>query len=411
MSQDDPSPPEPASVWLWFKLGLMSFGGPAAHISLIQSEVCERRKLADYDAYLRGLNFAVLLPGPEAQQLVTYLGWRISGIPGALLAGLGFILPGAVLMIAATLWIANRGDVPLIQAAFEGVQPVIVAFVTAALFKLARSNLKSKLGLGLAVFALVAMMLFSGIFPLIILISAALGALLLTDGNDYFELTPQRDSSQANNKRTLVTVLATGCTFWLGLTALCIWVLPFNPYLGLDIVISTAALGTFGGAYPAVAFVGEQAVTTWGWLTRSEMIDGLALAETIPGPLSLYNAYVGTMAASGHGVWGAVLGGALAVCFTFLPSFTLVIAFARYVDWLYSISLVRAALAGVSAAVVGIIGKLALVLIYAVCIPDTSPNWLNIAVALAACVAIMTGRIPPLLLIVAGAVFGVLFLR
>lgn len=411
MSQVDPPQSEPASLWLWFKLGLMSYGGPAAHISLIQSELCERRKLADYDSYLRGLNFAVLLPGPEAQQLVTYLGWRISGIPGALLAGLGFVLPGAVLMIAATLWIAERGDVPLIQAAFKGVQPVIVAFVTAALFKLARSNLKSKLGLGLAIFALVTMMLFSGIFPLIILISAALGALLLTDGNDYHQLNPQNPEGQANHKRTLFTVLAIGSALWFGLTALCIWVLPFNPYFGLDIVISTAALGTFGGAYPAVAFVGEQAVSTWGWLSRSEMIDGLALAETIPGPLSLYNAYVGTMAASGHGVWGAVLGGVLAVCFTFLPSFTLVIACAPYVDWLYSISLVRAALAGVSAAVVGIIGKLALVLIYAVCIPDTSPNWLNIALALAACVAIMTGRIPPLLLIVAGAVFGMLFLR
>ncbi len=299
----------------------------------------------------------------------------------------------------------------MIKAAFSGVQPVIVAFVTAALFKLARSNLKSKLGLALAVFALVAMMLFSGIFPVIILVSGILGAVLLTDGHDYFELNPQTTEEPGNRRRTMFMVLATGAGIWLVLTALCVWVLPFNPYLGLDIVISTAALGTFGGAYPAVAFVGEQAVTTWDWLTRSEMIDGLALAETIPGPLSLYNGYVGTMAAIGFGLWGAVLGGALAVTFTFLPSFTMVIAFAPYVDWLYSISLVRAALAGVSAAVVGIIGKLALVLIYAVCIPDSTPNWMNIALALAACVAIMTGRVPPLLLIVAGAVFGVLFLK
>ncbi len=411
MSQPSPPSAERPSLWLWFKLGLMSFGGPAAHISLIQTELCERRKLVDYDTYLRGLNFAVLLPGPEAQQLVTYLGWRMSGIPGALLAGAGFILPGAVLMIAATLWIAAKGDVPMIKAAFSGVQPVIVAFVTAALFKLARSNLKSKLGLALAVFALVSMMLFSGIFPVIILVSGVLGAVLLTDGHDYFELNPQTTEEPGNRRRTMFMVLATGAGIWLALTAVCVWVLPFNPYLGLDIVISTAALGTFGGAYPAVAFVGEQAVTTWDWLTRSEMIDGLVLAETIPGPLSLYNGYVGTMAAIGFGLWGAVLGGALAVIFTFLPSFTMVIAFAPYVDWLYSISLVRAALAGVSAAVVGIIGKLALVLIYAVCIPDSTPNWMNIALALAACVAIMTGRIPPLLLIVAGAVFGVLFLK
>lgn len=410
MSQPPTSSAERPPLWLWLKLGLMSFGGPAAHISLIQNEICERRKLADYDTYLRGLNLAVLLPGPEAVQLVTYLGWRISGIPGALLAGAGFVLPGAMLMIAATLWIAAKGDLPMVKAAFAGVQPVIVAFVTAALFKLARGNLRSKLGLVLAVFALVTMMLFSGVFPLIILISGILGALLLTDGHDYFELNPQTEESQASRKRTSFVVLATGCGIWFALTALCIWVLPFNPYLGIDIVISTAAMATFGGAYPAVAFVGEQAVSTWGWLTRSEMIDGLALAETIPGPLSLYNAYVGTMAAGGYGLWGAVLGGALAVAFTFLPSFTMVIAFAPYVDWFYSISLVRAALAGVSAAVVGIIGKLALVLIYAVCIPGTSPNWVNIAVALVACGAIVTGRVPPLLLIVAGVLFGIVFL-
>lgn len=410
LAEPETEPTERPPLWLWLKLGLMSFGGPAAHISLIQNEICEQRKLADYDTYLRGLNFAVLLPGPEAVQLVTYLGWRISGIPGALLAGAGFVLPGAVLMIVATLWISAKGDLAMVQAAFAGVQPVIVAFVTAALFKLARSNLKSKFALVLAIFALIAMMVFSGIFPLIILISGVLGALLLVDGNDYFELNPQTPENQANRKRTSLLVLATGSGIWCALTALCIWVLPFNPYLGIDIVISTAAMATFGGAYPAVAFVGEQAVTSWGWLTRSEMIDGLALAETIPGPLSLYNAYVGTMAASGHGLWGAVLGGALAVAFTFLPSLTMVIAFAPYVDWFYSISLVRAALAGVSAAVVGIIAKLALVLIYAVCIPDTSPNWVNIAVALVACAAIITGRISPLLLIVAGAVFGILFL-
>ncbi|MEM8688863.1 MAG: chromate efflux transporter [Pseudomonadota bacterium] len=411
MSQPDDLPAERAPVWLWLKLGLMSFGGPAAHISLIQSEICERRKLATYDTYLRGLNFAVLLPGPEALQLATYLGWRISGIPGALLAGAGFVLPGAILMITATLWIATKGDAPLIKAVFAGVQPVIVAFVTAALFKLARNHLRSKLALGLAVFALVAMMLFSGVFPLVILIAGALGALLLADGHDYYEINPQADDTPAGRKRTVIIVLGVGSVIWLALTALCIFVLPFNPYMGIDIVMSTAAMATFGGAYPAVAFVGEQAVTTWGWLSRTEMIDGLALAETIPGPLSLFNAYVGTMAAIGHGVWGAVLGGALAVSFSFLPSLTLVIAFAPYVDWFYSISLVRAALAGVSAAVVGIIGKLALVLIYAVCLPGNVPDWTNIAIAFLAAVAIMSGRVPPLLLIVAGAVFGVLFLR
>ena len=352
MDQQSQIPPAPASLATWFRIGLMSFGGPAAHISVIQQEICERQKLADYDTYLRGLNFAVLLPGPEAVQLATYLGWRTGGIAGGLKAGFGFVLPGAALIILATVLLIQGGKMPLVEAAFSGVQPVIVAFVTVALFRMARNALKDRVTVGLAIFALVIMSLFSGVFPLIVLIAGALGAIVLPDGQAGY-LVPNEDAGNPGLRRQAVLTFVSGSAIWFCLMALCLLLLPFDPFGALGLVISTAAISTFGGAYPAIAFVGDQAVQAWGWLSEAKMIDGLALAETIPGPLSLYNGYIGAMAAAGLGPGQAVLAGALAICFTFLPSFTLVLALAPYVDRLYAISLVRAALAGITAAVVG----------------------------------------------------------
>jgi len=407
----DSKVPQKPPAWLWLKIGLMSFGGPAAHISLIQQEVCERHKLTTYDTYLRGLNFAVLLPGPEAQQLVTYLGWRIGGIAGALKAGLGFVLPGAIIMILVAALLATGAEIPWIKAIFQGVQPVIVALVTVALFRFARHNLKNGFCMLVAVFALVTMNLVNGVFPIIILVAAALGAIVLPDGETGYYVDEDAQQLSSNTKQRTLKTIGAGLGIWLILTGLCIWILPARPYLGLDMVLTTAALSTFGGAYPAVAFVGEQAVGTWNWITQEQMIDGLSLAETIPGPLILYNAYVGTLSAAPHGFSGALLGGVLAVCFTFLPSFTMVLAFAPYVDWFYSISLVRAALTAISAAVIGIIGKLALFLIFAVCLPDGSPDWMNITLTIAAGILILTEKLPPLSLIFASGLFGLFFMR
>ncbi|MEM7428513.1 MAG: chromate efflux transporter [Pseudomonadota bacterium] len=410
MNADLQAPASPPSLATWFRIGLMSFGGPAAHISVIQQEICERQKLVDYDTYLRGLNFAVLLPGPEAVQLATYLGWRLEGTAGALKAGLGFILPGAALIILVTVMLIGGGEMPLVQAMFRGVQPVIVALVTVALFRLARSAVKDGVTAGLAVFALVVMSLFSGVFPIIILIAGALGAIMLPDGQAGYVMQEDESERPAAPWQTAYA-LAAGAVIWFTLMALCLAFLQFNPFVGLGLVISTAALSTFGGAYPAIAFVGDQAAHTWGWLSETQMIDGLVLAETIPGPLSLYSGYIGAMAAADLGTSQAVLAGALAICFTFLPSFTLVLAFAPYVDRLYAISLVRAALAGITAAVAGIIAKLALFLVFAVCLPENSPNWLNIMIAAAAGVLLLKERVPPLTLIAFGAVLGLLFMR
>ncbi len=410
MSQDAPHSPESPPLETWVRIGLMSFGGPAAHISVIQQEICERQKLADYDTYLRGLNFAVLLPGPEAVQLATYLGWRLGGVKGALKAGLGFILPGAALIILVTIMLLKSGDMPAVQAVFRGIQPVIVALVTVALFRMARNTLKNGVTSALAVFALVAMSLFSGVFPLIIIIAAAVGAVMLPDGQAGY-LVQDETTEPASHRRQMSYSLGVGTAIWILLMALCLTMLPFNPFGGLGLVISTAAVSTFGGAYPAVAFVGDQAVVSWGWVTQSQMIDGLALAEAIPGPLSLYNGYIGTMAAADLGTTHAVLAGFLAICFTFLPSFTLVLALAPYVDRLYSISLVRAALAGISAAVTGIIGKLALFLVFAVCLPDGGPGFLNIVIAIGAGLALLQERLTPMAIIAIGAVLGLLFMR
>jgi chromate transporter len=395
-------------VWMWLKIGLMSFGGPAAHIALIQTEVCERQKLASQDSFLRGLNFAMLLPGPEAQQLATYLGWRIGGIPGGLVAGLGFVIPGAIFMIAATLAVHESGDVPLVDAVFRGVQPVVVAFVAFALVNIARRALTGSAAIAMAVAAFIAGQFFGVSFPMIALGAAVISLVLMPRGRNRIEEIGENRAPAPGDKRRAVSILATGIGLWLAVTGLCVFALPVEPFTGIARLITTAALVTFGGAYAVIAYVGEQAAGVLGWITKTDVLDGLAIAETIPGPLVLFNTYVATMAGFKAGVWGAVTGGLLAVFYTFLPSLAVVLAGAPFVERLYAIGPVRSALSGVSAAVVGAIAKLALFLFLAVCLPSGAPDWTNIAITAIAALAIWSGKVPALILILAGALAGIL---
>ena len=183
--------------------------------------------------------------------------------------------------------------------------------------------------------------------------------------------------------------------------------LPADPFTGIARLITTAALVTFGGAYAVISYVGEQAVGALGWISRENLLDGLAIAETIPGPLVLFNTYVATSAGLKTGIWGAVMGGTLAVFYTFLPSLAVVLAGAPFVERLYAIGPIRAALSGVSAAVVGVIAKLAMFLFLTVCLPGGIPNWINLAIMALASMAIWSGKVPALLLIIVGGLIGI----
>ena len=394
-------------VWMWLKIGLMSFGGPAAHIALIQSEVCERYKLASQQSFLRGLNFAMLLPGPEAQQLATYLGWRIGGITGGLVAGLGFVIPGAIFMIAATIALHELGNVPLVDAVFRGVQPVVVALVAFALFNIAKRALTGPAAIAMAVAAFAAGQFLGVSFPLIAVVAALTSLMVMPNLPAEAAETTEIQAPGAGDRRRAVSILAICVGLWLAVTMLCVFVLPAEPFATIARLITTAALVTFGGAYAVISYVGDQAVGVLGWISSNDLLDGLAVAETIPGPLVLFNTYVGTLAGYKIGITGAVTGGVLAMFYTFLPSLGVVLAGAPYVERLYAIGPIRSALIGVSAAVVGAIAKLALFLFLTVFLPAGQPAWTNIAITALAAIAIWSGKVSALVLILAGAAAGI----
>ena len=391
---------------MWLKIGLMSFGGPAAHIALIQTEVCERKKLASQQSFLRGLNFAMLLPGPEAQQLATYLGWRIAGIPGGLVAGLGFVLPGAVVMITATILLATSSEVSYLNAIFKGVQPVIVALVGHALYNIGRRALTGGVALAIAVAAFAAGQYLGISFPVIALAAALTSITIARLMPHKHEEAEEEHEPAPGGKRRAFLILALGIGLWCLVTAACALLLPAEPFLGIARLITTAALVTFGGAYAVIAYVGEQAASAMGWVSQDALLEGLAVAETIPGPLVLFNTYIATLAGYAHGPFGAIIAGALAIFYTFLPSLTVVLAGAPFVERIYAIAAIRAALSGISAAVVGVIAKLALFLLLTVCFPAGQPSRESLAITIASGIAIWSGRVPALALIVVGGLIG-----
>ena len=361
---------------VWIKIGLMSFGGPAGQIALMQDEIVTRRGWVPAASFDRGLAFSMMLPGPEAQQLATWLGWRLHGVRGGLLAGLAFIVPGAALMIALAWVAAAHGQVPVVAAIFAAVQPVVIALVLAAMQKIAGRALKGAAAWALAVAAFAALYWLGVPFPLVVA-AAALAGLLM----------PGQASGDAPRpdgliwRRAGLTLLATAALI-LGVVWATRTVLGPQPFDDVATLFTTAALVTFGGAYAVLPFVAEHAVETYGWLDAAAMLNGLAIAEATPGPLILVNTYAGFFAGWSQGAVTAtgVQTAVLATFYTFAPSFALILAFAPAVERLYEIAWARRALAGVSAAVVGVIANLAVYLAEAAFFPVglASPEWVKL---------------------------------
>ncbi|MEO1328837.1 MAG: chromate efflux transporter [Pseudomonadota bacterium] len=354
--------------WMWLKIGLLSFGGPAGQIAMMQTELVDRRGLVEQQTFLRGLNFSMLLPGPEAQQLATWLGWRLGGLWGGVFAGLAFILPGAALMIGLAWAAARYGETAWVQAIFLGVQPVVVAIIAQALFKIGKKSLTGLAQLALAVGSFVAIYFLGAPFPLIVLLAAIAGLLL-----PHAPAEADADAAPRGSRAYALKIVAAFAGLVAGVYLLTRVLVGAEPFDGVAELFTTAAFVTFGGAYAVLPFVAERAVETYGWLTKAEMLNGLALAESTPGPLILVNVYAGFFAgwdAPGDGAIGA-LTAALACFYTFAPSFMLILAAAPYVERLQNLAVARRALAGVSAAVVGVIANLAVYLGTAALIPET----------------------------------------
>lgn len=341
-------------LWRVFgRIGVLSFGGPAAQIALMHRElVDERRWLTEAD-YLRALSFCMLLPGPEAMQLATYAGWKLRGVAGGFLAGLLFVLPGAAVILALAAGYVAWGGLPLVAGLFVGVKACVTVIVVEALLRVAKRALKSRLHRAFAALAFVGIFAFSLPFPLIILIAAIAGAILLPAPATTAPVAP-------HTHHHLLPTLGLGLTAWAAPLVL-LWLTGQTFLLTLGLFFSKLALVTFGGAYAVLAYMTQEVVQSYGWLSTPQMIDGLGLAETTPGPLILVTEFVGFLAGYGQGGWPLALGAAmLTLWVTFVPCFLWIFAFAPYLDWFGTRPRLQSALAGVMAAVVGVIGSLAM---------------------------------------------------
>ena len=350
-----------------FRIGCLGFGGPAGQIALMHRIFVDEKKWIGEDEYLHALNYCTLLPGPEAQQLATYAGWQLHGVRGGTIAGALFVLPGALLVFGLTWLYATLGTTPIVGALFYGIKAAVIGFILEALWKVGERALKTRTDLVIAVLAFLGLFLFALPFPMVIGAAAAFGlARSLTSPLPHATAAkaPRPSASKA-----LVTAAGWAAIWLAPLLAAFALLGPDHVLTRVGVLFSKLALVTFGGAYTVLAYLQQQAVEAEGWLTAPQMIDGLGLAETTPGPLVLVNQFVGFMAgwqAEGGGLMLAALAAAMASWCTFAPSFVWIFAGAPFSESLRRSRLASGALKAITAAVFGIIAKIALVFGFAV---------------------------------------------
>lgn len=332
------------------RIGLLSFGGPAAQIALMHKELVEDRSLLDEQTFLRALSLCMVLPGPEAMQLATYAGWRLRGLTGGLLAGLLFVLPGALIIAVLVALYASFGQIPLVQAAFTGVKAAVIVVVLQALLKLSRKALTGRLAWVLAGLAFVAIFVFDLPFPLIILVAAILGARF-----GPVQQAQQPAAMVAGAHRTAIKTAAIWSTLWL--TPLVMLSLSGATVLAdIGWFFARLAVVTFGGAYAVLAYMTQVVVDQYHWISTAQMIDALGLAETTPGPLILVTQFVAMLTgALQGGPTLAIAAGVVALWATFVPCFLWIFLAGPYLDQIAARPRLAAALQGISAAVVGVI--------------------------------------------------------
>ncbi len=350
------------------KIGLLSFGGPAGQIALMHRILVDEKKWLEERQFLNALNFCMLLPGPEAMQLATYSGWLMHGVRGGLVAGLLFIVPGALVLLVLSAAYVFLGDQTWMAGLLFGLKAAVLALVLEALLRVSKRALKDRFAYMLAALAFVAIAFFKLPFPLVILAGAFIGAarhLLGSAPSTALDVVETRfNGRQVSHLANLGNTL-----IWLG-----IWLVPLAAIVWSDpadgffsdaaLFFSKAAIVTFGGAYAVLVYAGQQAVEVYGWLKPGEMVTGLGLAETTPGPLILvlvFIAFVGGSRVTGlDPLTGGMLGGLTALWFTFVPCFLWVFAGAPYIEAAGKVKWLSAALSAVTAAVVGVIANLAL---------------------------------------------------
>ncbi len=342
---------------VFWRIGILSFGGPAAQIALMHRVLVEEERWLDEPRFLGALSFCMLLPGPEAMQLATYSGWQLRGVPGGLVAGLLFVVPGALVVLGLAMLYAVGGDLPLVAALFLGIKGAVLVIVIEALLRVANRALHSAVHWIVAGLAFVGIFFLSVPFPVIILVAGLVGFLLLGG--------PSSGESGAGPGGAPMLATARTVALWM-----VVWwapVLLLAAVGGYDILVqlgnffSRLAVVTFGGAYAVLAYLAQDVVTHHGWLTAGEMMDGLGLAETTPGPLILVTEFVGYIAAYRAGGLSMGIAGALVTLWvTFAPCFLWIFAGAPYIEQLTAQPRLKGALEAITAAVVGVILNLSI---------------------------------------------------
>lgn len=419
----------------WLKLGFISFGGPAGQISMMHQELVERRRWISEHRFLHALNYTMVLPGPEAQQLATYIGWLMHGVKGGLMAGILFVLPSLFILIALTWIYLEYGNTHIVAGVLYGVKPAVTAIVLFAAYRIGSRALKNNVLRAMALLAFIAIFFFDSPFPIIVLAAGVLGFIGSRVAPQYFsgklheskehdsygpaiidDDTPAPSFIKFTWARLVIFLIA-GLTMWVGVVAILYFKFGWeNPLTQMSLFFSKAALVTFGGAYAVLPYVYQGGVDQFQWLTAHQMIDGLALGETTPGPLIMIVTFVGFVGGWTKEIFGPEmlpLAGIAAACvatfFTFLPSFLFIFIGGPAIEATRGDLQFTAPLLGITAAVVGVIVNLAVFFAYHVLWPtgfDGNFDWISLLIGVIAFIALFKFKLDIVKMILACALFG-----
>jgi chromate transporter len=431
--------PEPVSLWeafgYWLKLGFISFGGPAGQISMMHQELVENRRWISEHRFLHALNYTMVLPGPEAQQLATYIGWLMHGVPGGIVAGVLFVLPSLFILTGLTWIYLAYGDVPAVAGILYGIKPAVTAIVVFAAWRIGSRALKNNVLRAMAVLAFIAIFAFDVPFPYIVLMAGIIGYLGSQLAPEYFRAGGHHGDSNQSYGPALMdddteapahTRFNRGRLIVLALGGVFIWALVMGMLASahgwqgtltqMGWFFTKAALVTFGGAYAVLPYVYQGGVEQYAWLSGTQMIDGLALGETTPGPLIMVVAFVGFVGGWTKEIFGSgmlplagVAGACVATLFTFLPSFLFILIGGPSVEATRGDVKFTAPLTGITAAVVGVVLNLAVFFAYHVLWPegfDATFEWFSALIGALAFIALFKYKAGIMQVIGACAVLG-----
>lgn len=427
------------ALWFWAKLGFISFGGPAGQIAVLHQELVEKRRWISERRFLHALNYCMLLPGPEAQQLVTYIGWLMHRSVGGILAGTLFILPSLAILIGLGWVYLTFGQTPWIASLFFGIKPAVTAIVLFAAIKIGKRAITHRALWLIALSSFVAIFVFNIPFPIIVLCAALIG---IWGGKTYPAIfspkplstheavnamessaiiddhTPTPEHARFSTRSTLRKGIIGGLLWALPITALILFLGWKTLYPQLAWFFTKAALLTFGGAYAVLPYVYQGAVDQFGWVTASQMIDGLALGEATPGPLIMVVAFVAYIA--GHvqstlgpdmAFWSGAIAACIATWFTFLPSFLFILIGGPLIESTHGKLGFTAPLTAITAAIVGVIVNLGIFFAYHVFFPDgldAAISWASVAICVAAGIALLRFQQGIMTVLACSAIAGLL---